>query len=467
MGTRYGDDGAGASHLYLKRTKMKQSSKIVIAILVVTGLGVAAYFALLKRNSGPEIPSLSLRGGSANASTEFLNAQKAVEYYRDEIRKHPETVKNYLELAQLYLQEARVTGRHREYMPKARYLIDETLNRDPQNFDARMIKGTMLMTMHHFGEARELAEDAVKQNPHSAIGYGVLCDALVESGRYEEAVKTCDQMLSVRPDLRSYARASYLRELHGDNPGAVDAMKMAADAGVYGQENRAWALYNLGKLFLNQGNLDTAAYIFKGILEERPDYAYAMSGLAQVRRAKGETQGAVDLVTKAYQQTPEHVFVEQLADIYRATGQTQSADGVAKIVLQAFEQHEKDGWNINREYAMFCANHGMNLKEALDRAKNEFDLRPDNIDVLETYAWTLYKNGKGAEAVPYIEKAMRLRTRSFTLHYHAGAIYAAAGIKDSADAYFARAKNENRFVNVFCPDVNQQVKNSPGIAGNQ
>jgi tetratricopeptide (TPR) repeat protein len=443
---------------------MKRSSQILITVFCALVVGVAGYFIASKRNPGPEIPSLSLRGGSANASTEFLNAQKAVEYYRDEIRKHPETVKNYLELAELFQQEARVTGRHHEYIPKARYLIDESLRLDPQNFDARMIKGTMLMTMHHFGEARELAEDAVKQNPHSAIGYGVLCDALLESGRYEEAVKACDQMLGIRPDLRSYARASYLRELHGDDAGAVEAMKLAADAGVFGQENRAWALYNLGKLFLNEGNLDTAAFIFKGILEERPDYAYALSGLAQVKRAKGETQEAVDLITKAYQQTPEHIFVEQLADIYRSTGQTQSADGVAKIVLQAFEQHEQDGWNINREYAMFCANHGIDLAGALERAKKEFGLRPDNIDVLETYAWTLYKNGRGAEAVPYIEKAMRLHTKSFTLHYHAGAIYAAAGMKDSADAYFARARSENRFVNVFCPDVNQQPKSSPGMA---
>jgi tetratricopeptide (TPR) repeat protein len=446
---------------------MTRTSKILIAIIPTLFLGVAVYFAVSTRNHGPEIPSLSLRGGSANASTEFLNAQKAVVYYRDEIRKHPETVKNYLELAQLFLQEARVTGRHHEYIPKARYLIDEALRLDPRNFDARMIKGTMLMTMHHFGEARELAEDAVKQNPHSSIGYGVLCDALVESGRYEEAVKTCDEMLGVRPDLRSYARASYLRELHGDNTGAVEAMKMAADAGVYGQENRAWALYNLGKLFLNEGNLDTAAYIFKGILEERPDYAYALSGLAQVKRGRGETQEAVDLVTKAYQQAPEHIFVEQLADIYRSTGQTQSADGVAKIALQAFEQHEKDGWNVNREYAMICANHGFNLKEALDRASKEFTLRPDNIDVLDTYAWTLYKNGRGAEGVPLIEKAMRLHTKSSTLHYHAGAIFAAAGMKDSADVYYAQARNENRFVNLFCPDANPMPKSSPGIAGIQ
>jgi pentatricopeptide repeat protein len=318
--------------------------------------------------------------------------------------------------------------------------------------------------MHRFGEARELAEGAMSESPHSSTGYGILVDALVESGRYEEAVKTCDRMLGVRPDLRSYARASYLRELHGDESGAVEAMKWAADAGVPGQENRAWALYTLGKLFLNEGKLDTAAYIFKGILEERPEYAYAISGMAQVKLAKGESQEAVELVTKAYQLVPEHLFVEQLADIYRLTRQKESADGVAKIVLQAYEMHEKDGWNVNREYAMFCANHGIHLVEALDRAKREFDIRPDNIDVLDAYAWALLKNGRGAEAVPLIERAMRLHTRSFTMHYHAGMIYAAAGLQDKAQAYFEQARAENRYVNIFCPDETSKLKNVPGIA---
>lgn len=446
---------------------MKRATSIPVVTLCALALAAVAYIMLDNRSPVSDIPSLSMRGGTANASTEFLNAQKAVEFYREEIRKHPEAVKNYVELAQLFLQESRVTGRHHEYIPKARRLIDRALALDPRSFDARMIKASMLMTMHHFGEARELAEEGVKENPHSAIGYGLLCDALVESGRYDDAVRACDQMLGARPDLRSYSRASYLRELLGDETGAIDAMKLAADAGVFGQENRSWALYNLGKIFLNEGNLDTAAYIFKGILEERPEYAYALSGLAEVSRAKGRVQEAVDLVTKAYQRAPEHVFVEQLAELYRTTGQAKSADGVANIVLQAFDQHEKDGWNVNREYAMFCANQGINLPQALEHSRKEYVIRPDNIDVLETYAWTLLKNGRASEAVPLIERAMRLGTKKFTLHYHAGAIYAAAGMQDRAVQYFNQARTENKFVHVLYPDANTSPAGSPGIAGIQ
>src|SRR5258708_2276549 len=158
---------------------MKQNTKIRIIAIVVVGSVAAAYLLFNKRAATVNIPALSLRGGSANASTEFLNAQKAVDYYRDEIQKNPEKVKNYIELAQLFLQESRVTGRHHEYIPKAQYLIEQALERDPQNYDAIVTKATMLLTMHHFADGKELAERAVAQQPHTSTGYGVLCDAQV------------------------------------------------------------------------------------------------------------------------------------------------------------------------------------------------------------------------------------------------------------------------------------------------
>ncbi|MBI1805022.1 MAG: tetratricopeptide repeat protein [Ignavibacteriae bacterium] len=426
--------------------------KIIISTLVVAVLLVGTYVVSRRSSSVQTIPTLSPRNGNAGPSAEFLNAQKAVDYYRDEIAKHPDAVKNYIELAQLFLQEARVTGNHHEYLPKADYLLDEVLKRDPVNSEATITKGSMQMTMHRFRNAKELALKVIGKNPYNAFAYGVLCDAQVELGEYEDAVQTCDKMLSRRPDLRSYARASYIRELHGDFPGAVEAMKMAADAGVFGQESRVWALYNLGKLFLNQGKLDTAAYIFNGILEERPNYAYALSGLAMVKQAKGETQAAVELLSKAAQLTPEHVFVEQLADVYRASGDVKSANGVAQIALKAFAQHEKAGWNIDREYAMFCANHEINLPDALERAKRDYDSRPNNIDALETYAWVLHKNGRTTNALPYIERAMQLGTKNALMHHRASIILAAAGEHEKAVNLRQQALAENGFVDVLATE---------------
>jgi tetratricopeptide (TPR) repeat protein len=419
-------------------------NKNILSIAVVAVLGlliVGRYYAVNKAQR--PLPKLKPRGGEAMPSSEFLNVEKAVEYYETEIRRKPKAVKNYVDLANVFLQESRVTGNHHEYIPKAQERLDEALRLEPENFEAVVAQASILLTRHQFLEAKRLAQIAIAKNSYSAFAYGVLVDAHAELGEYDEAVKASDKMLGRRPDLRSYARASYLRELHGDNAGAIEAMRMAVDAGVPGHENRAWVLYHLGLLYLQTGKLDTAAFIFKGTLEERPNYAYALSGLAQVNAAKKNYEEALRLLKYAHEVTPEHVFLEQLADTYRCSGDARRADSTAQEVLKMFGQHEKGGWNINREFAMFCANHNMNLPAALKRAKLEYEARPHNLDVQETYAWLLYKNGQARDAIPLIEQAMRLKTRRAALPYHAGMIYFAANQFDKARIYLNHAIAEN------------------------
>lgn len=392
-----------------------------------------------------KLPDLMPRTGDS-ISTEFVKASQAVTKLRTEIKAKPEILKNYTDLAQVYIQESRISGRHHEYFPAADYLIAEVLKRNPEDFEANVLKAGMMMTRHDFANAKETIAKAIAKNPYNSGAYGVLCDANVELGRYDEAVAAVDKMMSARPDLRSYARASYLRELHGDRVGAIEAMKFAADAGAAGQENRSWALYNLGNIFLNWGKLDTAEFIYKGILEERPNYAYAMSGLAMVSAARKNYPSAVEYLVKASQLAPEHIFVEQLADIYSAMGQKDAAAQMEKKALDAFALHEKDGWNIDREFAVFCMNHDINISEAKQRAEKQYKVRPDNIDALDTYSWALYKAGNANEAVLLIEKALAVKSLNASLHYHAGMIYAKAGNKEKAISELKTALSENPYL---------------------
>jgi tetratricopeptide (TPR) repeat protein len=402
-------------------------SRTRVLTFIAAGCAAAAIILWRIDDRPAPIPQLSPRSDRTGAPGEFLNAQRAAGYYTGEIRKHPSSPANYVQLAQLFQQEARVTGRHHEYIPKAFWLLDQALHAAPEDFDATVAKASLLMTLHRFGDARLLAERAIAGNHKSASAHGVLCDALVELGLYDRAVKECDTMLAIRPDIRSYARASYLREIHGDLEGARQAMEAAADAGVFGQENRAWALYMLGVLYLQSGKPDTAEYIFKGILEERPDYPFALSGMARAEYFKDNPDDALRLLTRAAEITPDHIYLEQIADIERSTGRVSEAEGVAKIVLASFEQHENDGWNVDREYALFCANHGIDMAESLRRARREYDRRPDNIDALDTYAWVLYKNGDAGAAQPLIERALRLNSQNPDMHFHAAMIYRANG----------------------------------------
>jgi tetratricopeptide (TPR) repeat protein len=397
-----------------------------LGIICLVGIGVGIYFGFRTREAST-LPSISRRTGESTPSSEFLNAERAVQHYHEQIRKNPGVVKNYVELAQLFMQEARVTGNHHEYLPKAQQLLSTALKITPKDFNARLTQASLWMTLHRFKEAKDYAEQCVAENPYSAAAYGVLCDALVELGEYERAVQTADKMAATRPDLRSYSRVAYLRELHGDIDGALEAMRLAANAGIQGQENRSWVLYNVGLLLLQKNATSDAERIFRGVLDERPRYPFALSGLARIEAARGEYFKAIELLVQAMQLTPEHLFVEQVADVYRAMGEHESAKEMADKVLAAFVQHEQEGWNINREYALFCLQHNINLTDALDKARKDYTARPTNIDALDVYAFALYKNGRAAEAVLYIEQALRLHSTNPVLAYHAGLIFGANG----------------------------------------
>jgi tetratricopeptide (TPR) repeat protein len=397
---------------------------ISFAVIVIACATIAFWPA---KKAALAMPDLLPRTAEATPSPDFLKSEADVKKYRSELREHPDKIEDYVKLAEVYLQESRVTANHHFYVPVASALIDETLRRDPDSFEGLVTGAGLQMTLHQFQKADDMVTRAIQQNPYNSTSYGVLCDANVELGNYPQAVIACDSMMAKRPDLRSYARASYLRQLMGKDSSAIQAMLLAADAGLSGSESRSWALYQLGNLFFQSGKMDTAAFIFNGILEERPGYAYAKSGLAMIHLAKGEYTDAIRELATALQALPEHVFLEQLADVYIAMGDTANSRTLETRVFAAFDMHEQDGWNVDREYAQFAADHGVRLDEAVTRAEREWKRRPNNADAIETYAWTLYKKGNMQEAETIMERGLKSGIVTPTMHYHAAVIFASEG----------------------------------------
>ncbi len=419
---------------------MKRFRKALLPLLAT--VLVVGLFWYWQSTASQEVPEASVRVPVVPGA-EFVNVSRSVEYYREQILRHPDVVKNYVELAQVMMQRARETADETRYVPQARDLLDEALRRDPDHYHALVLKASLLNTLHRFEDAKSLAEVLIARHEGHAFNYGTLVDALVELGEYERAIEVCDQMISLRPGLASYARASYLRELHGDTDGAIAAMRMAADAGIAGSAGRAWALYQLGNLYLNENKPDTAAYLFKGLLGEIPDYTQALSGLAHVHMVEGDYAEAIRLLEEAYAEAPNTGFLELLAEAYQATGDTRRLAATVKKIQAGYRAAEKMGENVDMEYADFLVDQEMALGEALDRAHKAYERRPDHLHALETYAWALAKNGRAAEAVPYVEGAMRLNTGDAMVHYRAGVIYAAAGQSAQAAEQFEHALAAN------------------------
>ena len=371
--------------------------------------------------------------------------------------KDPNDTKSSLALAALFIQEARVTGNFVYYDMAAMKYVNNVLSKDSLNFNALIFKSLIYLSQHHFADGLATAQKAQKINSYNAFVYGLIVDGNVEMGNYTAAVESSDKMVSVRPDIRSYSRISYLREIYGDYPGAIEAMKMAVSAGAPTDEATEWARIQLGRLYENTGELKYALMHYTIALDERPDYPYAIAGLARLSMAGRDYPKAIAYYKHADSLMNDYSFKEELVDAYKLSGQKDKADAITREIIgemnkdaQAGQTDESIGHYADRELAIAYMKVN-DYKKALEHALLEYNRRPDNIDVNETVAWVYYNKGDYATAMPYIKTALKTHSKNPVLLCHAGLLYAKAGDKATAKILLGDALKQN-------PNINETLK---------
>lgn len=337
-------------------------------------------------------------------------------------------------LAQGYLQKARETG-DPSYYPKAETLFRQALAANGDDVDALTGLGTLALSRHQFAEALDWGERALASDPSSVAAHGVIGDAQVELGRYDEAVATIQQMIDRRPDQRSYARVSYLRELMGDRAGAVAAMEQAATAGSGYAENTAWANVQLGNLRFDGGDLAGAGHDYTAALAALPGYAPALAGQAKVAAAAGNLDRAAALYDEAVRAIPLPELLASYGDVLNAAGRTDEAETQFALVAAIQQLYAASGVDTDLELALFTADHGDpgDLSDAIAQARKAVTARP-SIVAYDVLAWTLYRGGDFDEAAEASAQALRLGTRNALMEFHAGMIAAARGEREQAIA---------------------------------
>jgi tetratricopeptide (TPR) repeat protein len=417
----------------------KRSLYIVVVFLFIA----ATRFIVLKykddkKSNDARIYETLARSNASAEYAEWITVKKNAADLIQKIKLNENDLVSKLKLTAIYLEEARVSGNYMYYDMAALKLINEVLKKDANNFEALAFKALVYLSQHHFAEGLAIAEEARKLYPYNAFLYGILTDANVELGRYDSALQTADKMVSIRPDLRSYSRISYQREIHGDNIGAIEAMKLAVDAGAAGDETTEWSRIQLAKLYEHNGQVDYAKMNYTIALNDRPGYPHALAGLARISMAEKDYSNAIELYKKADSSINDLTIKEELAQAYMLIGNKKGADRLTKIVIdemnkasQKSKYDDSTGHYSDREMAYAYINAG-NYDKALEHAIIEYNRRPANIDVNETVAWAYYKKREFNKAKQYIKEALKTGCKNPVLLCHAGLIYEAVGDKPMA-----------------------------------
>lgn len=376
---------------------------------------------------------------------EFAAQQKKYADVLEKLRIEPKNPAHLNTLAKIYMSEARTTGEHPYYYPAAMKALDAALTLDAKNVESTMLRTSVLLSLHHFGEAREAASKLAVEYPAIAAVFGMKCDAEVELGHYESAVAAVDNMMSLRPSLESYARASYLREIHGDPDGAVEAMNMAVKAGLPGTEDAAWTRTTLGTLYLHRGKMTEAGQEYQLACMERKSYPFAMAGLAMVYHAEKRDGDALRLLDSALSMMPEISFVEKKATIFHHQGNTHKTDSLLAVIENMMNDDEAAGHINNAERALIYAKFNYKPAEALAHATKEIAIRPDNITAQFAMAYSLFRASKFSQAREYLAKARRKNTQDADMIALAAAIEQQAGNTADAAKYQQQVAGINPF----------------------
>ena len=391
--------------------------------------------------------------GSLPVSAQRMATDNHITYYQRLLQRNPLNPRAYYGLGDALIRKARETG-DPSYFNRAEEALKKSLEINPDNAGAMRHLAYVFYSRHEFEPAAVHAGKAIEMDATDGDSYGILGDALMETGEYEKAEEAYRKMMQREESLYSYSRRAGLKSARGDSGGAMADLERAVAAGKAAKqpaESIAWAEWQLGSDHFSLGKLAKAEAFYRQSLATYPNYYRALAGQAQVRAAQKRYDEAIDLYGKAIAILPMPEYIAALGDVYSKIGKSDEARKQYELVEYIGKLNALNKALYNRELAYFYADHDIKLTEGLELAQRELDYRRD-IYAYDVLAWSLYKNGKAEKARDAIDKALRLGTKDAKLFYHAGMIHYRLGDKAKTQKYLRSALATNPHFHILFAD---------------
>ncbi|WP_329278933.1 tetratricopeptide repeat protein [Streptomyces sp. NBC_01451] len=358
-----------------------------------------------------------LASGDIGASIASLQAH---------LRAQPKDFGSWATLGLAYVEQARTKGDPSRY-PQAQQALNRSLKLEPDNDPALAGRAALAAARHDFPGALKYSDQALAQNPYSERALSTRIDALVELGRYDEALKATDEADAKRPGVPVFTRYAYVRELRGDVTTARRVLEQALGSAT-SRGDIAYVSTALGQLAWSQGEYKSALEHFARALAADDAYLPALEGRARAQFADGDRAGAIKGMEDVVSRYPLPGPLVELGELYEVRGGEGDSDKARDqyALVNAWTAIARaNGVNADLDTALAAADHG-DKKSALRAARAEWDRR-ETVHTADALAWALHVNGHDEEALPYARHATATGYRNASFLYHRGMIEQATG----------------------------------------
>ncbi|MGW0704497.1 tetratricopeptide repeat protein [Streptomyces sp. NPDC002643] len=386
--------------------------------------------ATMAVSTSPGVSAAQLAGGDLDTTVKALQAH---------LKEQPKDFGSWSTLGLAYVEQARTSGDSSRY-PQAEKALERSLELRPDNDPALAGLAALAAARHEFKDALRYADQALEQNPYSERALCSRIDALVELGRYDDALKAAQLADTRRPGIPVFTRYAYVYELRGDVKTArrvlEQALKSAATRG-----DIAYVATQLGQLAFRQGDFKTALDHYARALGADDTYLPAQEGRARALAASGDTAEAIKGLEQVVAAYPLPGPLVALGELYEAKGDKTAAGEQYALVNAWTDIARANGVNADLDTAMAAADHG-DRKAALKAAEDEWKRR-ETVHTADALAWALHVNGRDEEALPYARRATATGYQDAAFLYHQGMVEHATGDEKAAETSLKKALDLN------------------------
>lgn len=332
--------------------------------------------------------------------------------------------------------------------PQAIQILRSLIQNSPQNADARLLLGSLLMEDGKQTESLAQLSAAVDIRPRSAEAQNALGEAYARFGNEAAARAAFEKSVSLQPDYAIAQLNLGQAELAlGDMRTATEHLDRAIQLLGHSDET-ADARYLRAQAYMAQGEPQEAAAQLAAAVSLRPGFAAAWSDLGQARKLLLDDSGALAAFEKAVAANPQdsvaqyrlgsellrvgqpHPAVEHLRAAYHLDPKDQSTlnslqialrqDGKAEEANNVRRQladllRDKDRVNQNHLNAIKLNNQGAqmeksgDLRDALAAYTRALELYPEHVGIRVNHAVALLRLGQWTRGLDELHEAL-LRT---------------------------------------------------------
>lgn len=350
----------------------------------------------------------------------------------------------------------------------------------PNDMNYRVMLGNWLLQNGKPDEAGKLYIEVLQAEPENIMARMSMIDYYRTSGQAMRADSLQEVML-VSPKTPVDGKMALMRQVVADNEknGAdstlvIDLFKKILKEP---QETSDMAQLYAAYLTLKKMPQDSISKVLETVLAISPDNVAARLQLIQAEWNKHDFDRVIELSNQALDYSPDELafyyflgfaYIQKddddsalkvlrrgvsqindqsnpslVSDFYAIMGDILHDKGDNEGAYAAYDsclQWKDDNYGCLNNYAYYLSVENKDLDKAAQMSYRTVQAEPDNSTFLDTYAWILFMQKKYAEALQYIDMAVKNdTTKSAVIIEHAGDIHAVNGDIDGAVKYWNEA----------------------------